>query len=273
MHPVVRHPPRSDRGEIAWDPQQGRIDAAALAGLDAVVHLAGENIGERWTPARRQRIRDSRVQGTSLLAEALARMTDPPRVLVSASAIGYYGDRGAELLSESSGPGRDYLAGVAREWEAATEPAARAGVRTVIIRMGVALSPEGGALGRMLPVFRLGVGGQLGSGRQWMSWVSLPDVVRAVGFVIGHAELRGPVNVVAPEPVTNAEFTRTLARVLNRPALMFVPEVALRLVFGELADATLLVSQRAVPTRLTEAGFQFLHPNLDAALRALLTAA
>ena len=273
VYAVVRRSPLPERDEIGWDPDQGRADAAAFAGLDAVVHLAGEPIAQRWTAERMARIRSSRVQGTSLLARTLASLPDPPGVLVSASGIGYYGDRGDEPLSESSGPGEDFLAGVAQEWESATEPAARAGVRTAVIRTGVALSPEGGALERMLPVFRLGLGGRLGSGRQWMSWISLPDLVRAITFVIDSPDLQGPINMVAPEPVTNAEFTRTLGRVLGRPALMRVPATALRLAYGDMADAALLASQRARPTRLQDAGFRFQHPRLETALRALLPGA
>jgi uncharacterized protein (TIGR01777 family) len=272
VHPVVRRSPRPGSGEIGWDPAIGRIDAEAFTGVDAVVHLAGENVGERWTPAKKRRIRESRVQGTSLLARALASLPEPPRVLVSGSAIGYYGDRGDEVLREDSGPGGDFLAEVGQEWEAATEPAARAGIRVVLPRLGVVLTPDGGALERMLPPFRLGVGGKLGDGRQWMSWISLPDAVRVLRFAIRAPELSGPVNATAPEPVTNEEFTRALGRALGRPTLMRVPAAALRLVYGEMAEATLLASQRAAPTRLQHAGFRFLHPQLDTALRAVLGA-
>jgi len=266
--PVVRSRPKE--GEIGWDPREGRIDEAGLHGVDAVVHLAGETVGERWTEARKARIRESRVRGTSLLARTLASLPRPPGVLVSASAIGYYGDRGDEPLEEDAGPGSDFLAQVAQEWEAATEPAARAGIRVAIPRLGLVLSPAGGALARMLPVFQLGAGGRLGSGRQWWSWVSLPDVVRGIRFLLEAEATSGPYNLAAPEPVTNAEFTRTLGRVLSRPALFAVPEVALRLAFGEMADATLLASQRALPARLLGAGFAFRHPHLEAALRAVL---
>lgn len=267
---LVRGTPRPDRGEIGWDPAAGRVDAEGLAGVDAVVHLAGENVGKRWTAEVKRRIRESRVRGTSLLAGTLAALPRPPRVLVSASAIGYYGDRGEETLTEGSGAGDDFLAEVGEAWEAAAEPAARAGIRVVLPRTGVVLTPEGGALERMLPVFRLGLGGRLGDGRQWMSWVSLPDVVRAFSYAVDTDSLSGPVNVVAPEPVTNAEFTRTLGRVLGRPTPAFVPRTALRLAFGEMADATLLASQRVLPARLLEAGFRFRHPSLEGALRAVL---
>ncbi len=267
---LVRREPRPGRGEVGWDPREERIDAAALSGVDAVVHLAGASVGERWTDERKRRIRESRVQGTSLLSRSLADLPEPPRVLVSVSAIGYYGDRGDEPLSEESDRGGGFLSGVAVEWEAAAEPAARAGVRVVTPRLGVVLSPDGGALQRMLPVFRLGLGGRLGDGGQWMSWVSLPDVIRAFSFLIGTPEVKGPVNVVAPEPVTNAEFTRTLGHALGRPTPLFVPKTALRLAFGEMADETLLASQRVVPARLVGAGFHFRHPHLEGALRAVL---
>jgi uncharacterized protein (TIGR01777 family) len=259
-------------GEIAWNPEAGRIDAAALEGLDAVVHLAGENIAQRWTAGVRSRILESRVRGTRLLADTLASLSRPPELLVSSSAVGYYGDRGDEPLDESSPPGDDFLAGVAEAWENAAKPAAEAGIRVVHPRFGVVLSPAGGALKRMLPAFRLGAGGRLGSGRQWMSWIAINDAVDAIRFVIGTPALAGPIDFTAPEPVTNAEFTRVLGRVLGRPTFLEVPAVALRLLFGEMADRTLLASQRARPARLLGAGFSFRHPMLEDALRALLVA-
>jgi uncharacterized protein len=210
------------------------------------------------------------VQGTTLLAETLASLERPPRVLASASAVGFYGDRGQEVLDEGSAPGSDFLAGVVREWEAAAEPAARAGIRVATLRFGVVLSRRGGALARMLPPFQLGGGGTLGSGRQWMSWISLHDTVMAIRFALAHEEVRGPVNVVAPDPVTNASFTEALGRALGRPTLVSVPEVALKLLFGEMAEATLLASQRAVPQRLRAAGFEFRHPRVEGALRDVL---
>jgi uncharacterized protein (TIGR01777 family) len=257
-------------GEAHWDPERGEIDAVALAGLDAVVNLAGENVGQRWTAAVKERIRRSRVEGTRLLAAALASLPDPPEVLINASAVGYYGDRGDERLTESSAPGSDFLAGVVREWEAATAPAAEAGIRVVLPRFGVVLSHQGGALARMLPAFRLGGGGTLGSGRQWMSWVSLTDLVDSLRFLMGDAGARGAVNVVAPNPVTNEEFTHTLGAVLHRPTILAVPTVALRLAFGEMAGGTLLASQRAAPDRLLSLGFTFRHPRLEEALVAAL---
>jgi len=268
---LVRRPPRPQAGEIAWDPQAGQLSPEALEGLDAVVHLAGENIGAgRWTADKKARIRASRVEGTSLFARALARLARPPRVLVCASAVGWYGDRGEEELDEASPPGTGFLAGVCREWEAATEPAASAGVRVVLARFGVILARHGGALGRMLPLFRWGLGGRLGSGRQYMSWIALDDAVRAIQFLLDSDALRGPVNVVAPRPVTNREFTAALGRVLRRPALCAAPAFMLRLALGEMADQMLLAGARAVPRRLAEQGFVFDHPELESALARLL---
>jgi len=268
---LVRRPPRPQAGEIAWDPQAGQLSPEALEGLDAVVHLAGENIGAgRWTADKKARIRASRVEGTSLFARALARLARPPRVLVCASAVGWYGDRGEEELDEASPPGTGFLAGVCREWEAATEPAASAGVRVVLARFGVILARHGGALGRMLPLFRWGLGGRLGSGRQYMSWIALDDAVRAIQFLLDSDALRGPVNVVAPRPVTNREFTAALGRVLRRPALCAAPAFMLRLALGEMADEMLLAGARAVPRRLAEQGFVFDHPELESALARLL---
>jgi uncharacterized protein len=257
---------------ITWNPDTRTLDPRALDEVDAVVHLAGENVGERWTAEKKRKIRESRTRGTQLLAAAAAQAIPPPRVMVSASAVGIYGDRGDEVLDESSalGPSTDFLAEVGREWEAAAEPAERHGIRVVRLRMGVVLTPKGGALQRMLMPFRMGVGGKLGSGRQWMSWVALTDVVDAIRFALFDPHLSGICNLVAPQPVTNAEFTRVLGRVLNRPTLFTVPTAALRIGFGEMADATLLASQRAVPKRLLEAGFRFGYPELEAALRAEL---
>jgi uncharacterized protein len=268
----VRRVVRSDPGpeDIEWDPAEGRIDAAALEGVDGVVHLAGEPVGERWTEERKRRIRESRVQGTTLLSETLATLADPPGVLVTASGVNVYGDRGGEVLDESSAPGSGFLAGVVREWETATEPAARAGIRVVNLRLAMVLSRRGGALAKMLPPFQLGGGGTLGSGRQWMSWISLHDAVMAFRFALANPELEGPVNAMAPDPVTNAEFTSALGRALGRPTFVSVPEFALRLLFGEMADETLLSSQRAIPHRLQAAGFRFRHPRLGGALRDVL---
>ena len=260
-------------GEVRWDPAGGQVDAAKLEGVDGVVHLAGENVGARWTRERKRRIRASRTDGTRILAETLARLRRPPRVLVSASAIGVYGDRGDEILTEMSSPldaPSDFLVAVGREWEAATEPARAAGIRVVLLRFGIILTPAGGALGRMLPAFRFGGGGPLGSGDQWMSWVAIDDAVGAVHHALVNDPLSGPVNATAPEPVTNREFAATLGRVLGRPALVPVPGAALRLAFGEMADVALLGSQRVIPRRLVEAGYRHRHPALEGALRFLL---
>lgn len=255
-----------------WDPAEGWIDAASLEGFDAVVHLAGEPIGgRRWNEAHKARVLDSRVRGTRLLAETLASLEKPPRVLVSGSAIGYYGHRGSEVLTEDSAPGEGFLAEVVVAWEQAAGPAAEAGIRVVHSRTGLVLGQGGGILRYMLIPFRLGLGGKLGSGRQWFSWIALPDWVAALSFVIEHSELEGPVNVCAPEPVTGAELTATLARVLRRPALIPVPEPALRLALGaEMARDTLLADQRVHPAKLLGAGFTFAFARLEEALRAIL---
>jgi uncharacterized protein (TIGR01777 family) len=269
---LVRRPPRA--GEARWDPEGGTIDAAALEGIDGVVHLAGEDLGQRWTSEAKRRILSSRTRGTGLLAHTLASLRRPPEVLVSASAVGYYGDRGDEPLTEDAGPGDDFLANVVRAWEGAADPARAAGIRVTHPRLGVVLSPRGGMLQRVLPFFRLGLGGPLGRGRQYMSWIALEDAVRALRFLLdppGEAPgLAGAVNATSPEPVTNEEFTRTLGLVLHRPTLVPVPAAALRVVYGEMARGTVLVSQRALPRRLREAGFEFHLPRLEDALRAAL---
>jgi uncharacterized protein (TIGR01777 family) len=260
-------------GEISWDPAGGRLDPEDLEDLDAVVHLAGENVGARWTAGRKARIRSSRVGGTRLLSEALAVASKRPAVLVSASAIGIYGNRGDEILDEQSllgDTGHDFLAAVGQEWEAAADPARTAGIRVVHPRFGVVLSREGGALSKMLLPFRLGLGGRLGSGSQWMSWISIDDAVSAILHLLGTDALLGPVNVTAPEPVRNRDFTRVLGRVLSRPAPFPVPSVALRLALGEMADGTLLSSARVLPRRLLAAAFRFTHPDLESALRHVL---
>ncbi|HEX6927133.1 MAG TPA: TIGR01777 family oxidoreductase [Longimicrobiaceae bacterium] len=266
---LVRRPPR-DESEVRWDPETGELEAKALEGVAGVVHLAGETIDQRWTDQAKRRLWDSRVRGTRVLAQGLATLTAPPEVLVSGSAIGYYGaDRGDEILEEESAPGTDFLAQLGVAWEEAAAPAREAGIRVVHPRFGIVLASHGGALRRMLPAFRLGVGGRLGSGRQWMSWVSLPDAVRAIHFALENRSLRGPCNVVAPEPVSNAAFTEELGRALRRPTWMVVPELALRAVYGEMAIGTILANQRVRPKRLLESGFQFLHPTLDRALHAI----
>jgi hypothetical protein len=266
---IVRGAPASAT-DIAWDTTHGTLDLARLAGVNAVINLAGERLDQRWTSATRREIRESRVAGTSALARALASMETKPRVLLSGSAVGVYGSRGDEILDERSRTGTGFLAEVATAWEAATAPAADAGIRVVLLRSGVVLSRDGGVLARMLTPFRLGIGGHLGSGRQWMSWISIDDYPRVVGLLLATETIAGPVNVSSPIPVTNAEFTRTLGRVLGRPYLLAVPKFALQLVFGEMAQDTVLASQRVVPRRLLDAGFEFQQPTVEAALRAAL---
>jgi len=259
--------------EIEWDPNRSRIDAEHLEGLDVVIHLAGESIASgRWTEAKKRAIRDSRVKGTALLSESLARLARPPSVFLSASAIGYYGDRGDELLTENSRPGDDFLSSVCVEWEKATTPAVEKGIRTVYTRFGIILDAHGGALEKMLTPFRMGIGGRIGDGKQWLSWIALEDVVNGLKFVMEDSAIRGPVNFVAPNPVNNAEFTKTLGRVLSRPTIFPVPAFGARLAFGEMADALLLSSQKVEPSILKDKGFRFNWPTLESALRHILGA-
>jgi uncharacterized protein (TIGR01777 family) len=258
-------------GAIRWDPAVGTLDAAAVEGFDAVVHLAGENIAAgRWTAAQKKRILDSRVQGTRLLSNTLAQLQRRPAVMVSASAVGYYGDCGDRVLREDSPPGADFLANVCREWEQATEAASKAGIRVVHLRSGVVLAKEGGALAKMLLPFKMGVGGKIGSGRQYMSWIDLEDEAGVILHCISHDSTRGPVNSVGPSAVTNLEFTKTLGRVLSRPTVFPLPAFAARLMLGELADGLLLSSQRVEPAKLTAEGFAFRHRNLEETLRRIL---
>jgi uncharacterized protein (TIGR01777 family) len=263
---------RSPTGEnnISWDPDAGTVDGS-LEGTDAVVHLAGESIAEgRWTVSKKRRIMDSRKKGTRLLAETIAGLTTPPRVMVSASAVGYYGDRADEVLREDSRPGSDFLAEVCKAWEAAADPAREAGIRVVHTRFGIVLSLEGGALGTMLPIFKLGGGGRIGRGRQWWSWVAIDDVVGTIHHALENDSVEGPVNVGSLNPMTNAEYTRVLGKVLNRPTVLPVPAPAIRLALGGIADALLLASQRMEPAKLKETGYRFRHPELEGALRHLL---
>lgn len=270
-HEVIRLVRTRSAGAAFWDPAAGLLDLGGQSGLDAVVHLAGENIAAgRWTTARKERIRASRVRGTRFLAETLAGLAQRPRVFACASAIGFYGDRGEEVLDEASPAGQGFLAEVCRDWEAAAEPARQAGVRVVHLRFGVILSPLGGALAKMLLPFRLGLGGRIGSGRQYLSWIALADALRAIHHALLREEVLGPVNVVAPNPASNRDFTKTLARVLWRPAFFPMPAWAARLAFGEMADELLLASARVLPRRLQETGFRFDHPDLEEALRHLL---
>lgn len=259
-------------GEVAWDPEAGTVDAGGLAGADAAVHLAGVGIGDkRWTTTQKQRIRDSRVKGTGTLARALAGLPTPPAVLVSGSAVGYYGDRGDEVLTEASGPGEGFLAEVVRDWEEAAAPAAEAGVRVVHTRTGIVQAAHGGALARQLPMFRLGVGGPLGPGRQWVSWVSLDDEVGAIVHALTTESLRGPVNLCAPEPTTSAGLAKAIGKALHRPAVVPVPRFALSLVVGrQMTEEMVLASQRAVPEKLLASGYRFRHPDIATAMHDLL---
>jgi uncharacterized protein (TIGR01777 family) len=269
---AVRRPVRDPSNELSWNPEAGDIDAEKFEGADAVVHLAGENIADRrWTESFKQKIRNSRVIGTRLIAETIARSSRRPRTLVCASAIGYYGDRGDTTLAEAATPAGDFLGRVCQEWEAACQPARDAeGVRVVNARIGVILSTEGGALKKMLLPFKLGLGGKIGNGQQFMSWIALDDVVGAIVHVLATADVSGPVNVVAPRAVTNATYTETLGRVLGRPTIFPMPAFAARLAFGEMADALLLSSTRVVPQALQMARYDFQYPELEPALRHLL---
>jgi uncharacterized protein (TIGR01777 family) len=265
---LVRNSATSNE-QIVWDPSRP-LSPDSVSGFDAVIHLAGESIVGRWTDAKKRRILDSRSQGTGHLAEAVAKASQPPRVFVSASAVGFYGNRGDEILSEDSPSGEGFAADICRQWEAATQPAAKAGIRTAQMRIGVVMSADGGALPKMLTPFRLGLGGRLGNGRQWWTWVSVRDVVGAIQHVLNHESLSGPVNTVAPNPVTNAEFTRILASVLNRPAIFPMPAFAVRLIFGEMGEELFLGSQRVEPAKLAATGYRFQHPDLKNALKEIL---
>lgn len=265
---LVRRP-ASSPDEIQWDPARP-LSPDTLPGFDAVVHLAGESVSSRWSEEKKAAIRNSRVEGTKSLAQGLARTSHRPRLLITASAIGYYGDRGDEVLTEESSSGQGFLAEVCREWEVATRPAQDAGIRTAHMRTGVVLSSKGGALQKLLPPFRMGVGGRLGTGRQWMSWIHVQDLVAAVLHLMKQGPLDGPVNMVAPQPVTNAEFTRTLGTVLSRPTVFPVPAFVIQAIFGQMAREVLLSSQRVQPTKLTTSGFTFQYPGLRLAVESLL---
>ena len=270
----LRREPSVDPDTTHWSPTDGTLADGALDGIEAVVHLAGESIASgRWTTARKARIRDSRVDGTRRLCEALAGLESPPKVLVAASALGYYGDRGDELLDESALPGTGFLPELCQAWEDAVAPARERGIRVVHLRTGIVLSPLGGALGQMLLPFKLGVGGVVGSGDQFMSWISPDDMLAITLRALADDQISGPVNAVAPHPVTNREFTKTLGKVLRRPTIVPLPAFAARLALGEMADALLLSSTRVDPAVLRAAGFEFAHPNLEDALRHVLGAA
>jgi hypothetical protein len=267
---LVRFKPRGGESLVYWNPAAGDIDAPKLEGFDAVVHLAGEPITGRWTAKKKTAILESRVKSTRLLCEALARLSNRPRVFIAASASGYYGDRGEEVLREESKAGSSFLSQVCQEWEAATKPAAERGIRVVNLRFGFVLSRAGGGLAKMLPAFKMGVGGRIGSGKQYMSWIGIDDLVQIILFATTAEALNGPANAVAPNPVTNLEFTKTLGRVLGRPAILPIPAFAVRLAFGEMGEELLLASTRIEPARLLNAGYQFHFPQLEGALRHLL---
>jgi uncharacterized protein (TIGR01777 family) len=266
----VRSPKDAREDDVVWDAERSELPAESLDGVEAIVNLAGAPIARRWNSEHKREIRDSRVRGTERLARAIAAMERKPRVLLNGSAVGYYGDRGDEVLSESSAPGSGFLADLCVQWERAAAPAADAGVRVVLLRTGVVLSKDGGALAKMLPPFRLGMGGPLGSGEQWMSWIALEDHLHAMEHSLFVDGVRGAVNLVSPNPVRNSHFATTLGRVLSRPALMPVPAVALTFVYGEMARETILASQRALPDALSASGFDFRHPTLEGAIRAAL---
>jgi uncharacterized protein len=266
---VRRTPVNAD--EISWDPVSGTLDKSAIEGLDAVVHLAGANLADgRWTAKRKQSLRDSRIVGTRFLAQSLAHLFDPPKVFISISAIGYYGDRGEEELEEESDKGKGFLSDLCYEWEMATAAATMRHIRVVIPRVGMVLSPAGGALALMLPLFRLGIGGRIGNGHQYVSWIAIDDLMGIIDYAIHNEKLQGPVNAVSPDPVTNLVFTKTLGSVLSRPAAFALPAMAARLAFGQMADEVLLSSAKVLPSRLTKSGYRFVHPKLEDALRHIL---
>jgi uncharacterized protein len=270
----VRQGGKKEPGDVFWNPSSAAADVPAMEGFDAIVHLSGASIaGGRWTSKRKALIRSSRVDSTRVLVDALAHLKQPPKLFVCASATGYYGDRGDELLTESSGYGNDFLAILCRAWEGEASRAAAAGIRTVCARFGVVLSERGGALPRMLPPFKLGLGGRLGSGRQWMSWIALEDAVNFLRATMENDAWRGAVNVVSPNPVRNSEFTRVLAGLLHRPAIFPAPAFVLRLALGEMADALLLASQRVRPEKLIENGYKFRYETLESALKAIVAGA
>ncbi|HEX9725949.1 MAG TPA: TIGR01777 family oxidoreductase [Vicinamibacteria bacterium] len=256
---------------VPWDPKGGELDARPLEGIDAMVHLAGESIAKRWTPAQKERIRASRVEGTRLLVDGLRRLSKRPSVMVGSSAVGFYGNRGDEDLDETSGPGTGYLTEVCQAWEAETARASELGMRVVSLRTGIVLSTKGGALAQMLPPFKLGLGGPVGSGKQWMSWIHIDDVVGGFRFALQQANLSGVANLTAPEPARNADFTKALGRALGRPAFLPAPGFALKLVFGEMAQDLLLDGQKVLPRRLESVGYRFQHTNLDEALSDVLS--
>jgi uncharacterized protein (TIGR01777 family) len=261
-----RKEPKDDR-HIQWSIENGFAEPEKLEGIDAVIHLAGENVsGLRWTEEKKKAIRDSRILGTRNVVDAISKLKAKPKVFVASSAIGFYGERGDEEVTESSAAGDNFLAHVCKDWEAESRRAEDAGIRTVLLRTGIVLSKDGGALGTMLLPFKLGVGGVVGSGKQWMSWISMDDHIAAINYALENENLRGAVNSVAPNPVTNEEFTKTLGEVLYRPTFLPLPEFAVSMVFGEMGDALLLASTKVLPKRLEDAGFEYKFPDLKAAI-------
>lgn len=270
-HQVVKLSRQPGEKTIVWNPAKGELDAQQLEGFDAIINLAGENIADgRWTQQKKQAILETRIQSTALLCKTLLQLTLAPKLLINASAVGYYGDQKEVIVDEASPAGKDFLADVCRQWEAAAAPAKTKGVRVVLLRLGVVLAKEGGALANMLTPFKLGIGGRLGSGNQYMSWISLNEVVRIIDFILSDEHLEGPVNAVAPCPATNAEFTKALGKALRRPTWLPMPAFAVRLLFGELADSLLLASTRVHPNKLQQAGYIYSDPSLESTLRSIL---
>ena len=268
---MVRNKAQSSPTQVYWNPDTGEIEANKLEGIDAMVHLAGDNVADgNWTPAKKQRIKESRTKGTKLIADTLANLQNPPKTFVSASAIGYYGERGSQTLDETASAGEGFLTDVCKEWEAACKPAKDKGIRTVNMRVGIVLSPKGSALGKMLPIFQLGGGGILGNGKQYMSWIAIDDLIGALYHAINTPSLSGPVNATAPSPATNSEFTKVLGKVLWRPTIAPVPGFGVKMLFGEMGETLLLGSTRVLPKALIDSGYQFLFPDLEGALRHVL---
>ena len=268
---LVRSSSTSNAKDVSWNPETSIIDKAGLEGIDAIIHLAGEPIAKgRWTAEKKAKIRDSRVKGTGLLAKTVLQLNHPPKIAVCASAIGIYGNQADEILTEESVPGTGFLAEVGQQWESAANPMKQRGIRLVYARTGIVLAPSGGALALMLPIFKMGLGGNLGSGKQFMSWISLEDEIGAFHHALVTNSLEGPVNFTAPRPVTNTEFTKTLGRALHRPTIFPLPAFAARIMFGELADEALLASARVEPTKLLSSGYKFRHPDLETALQSML---
>ncbi len=267
---LVRHPVRDPGEEMEWNPYSGRIDASSLPPFDAVIHLSGESIAGRWNTAKKRAIYDSRIRTTAFLAECMERMEKPPSVWLCASAIGYYGNRGDQSLTEDAEPGSTYLASVCEDWEKATKPAADRGVRVVNMRFGVVLDKDGGSLPLMMRPFKMGVGGIIGNGNQYMSWITLDDLVSAIVFTLNNDSLQGPVNFVAPSPATNRAFTKAMGKALHRPTILPTPAFAIRAALGQMAKELILASTRVIPQKLTNAGFQFEHPEIDEALQKIL---